>query len=344
MTIAHARRRFAALSRLRAPALAGAAALFLAQGAFADVMSGDTAPYPGWSDSWRLRSMGDVPCGTLGLSGYPGNACGQAPGEEDSGPDESVDGPGSMDDDDSGARSERFWRPDAAPRHIGPEDSEPGIMERPEGRGSDDRGLGGPEAAAGGAALSGPNEPVLDVSDLGSGVGSWPSKAGRATVWAAKDVAWRSGNAWSNGGWDVYLPFYAWHPAWVYSSQQRADFHDKAWGLGVGKSWEDARGNQDLIYAMAFIESHGHVEPIAGYARQWFTAPIAGSLRLGGGYTVGVTSRPDVMSGVPFPLALPVVSAQAGRFSLMSAIVPGAGGIRAALVWARVRLGDSPGL
>ena len=149
----------------------------------------------------------------------------------------------------------------------------------------------------------------------------------------------RSVNAWQNGPWDVYIPFYAWHPAWAYDAPTRHAFHSAALGAGIGKRWEDANGNEDLIYAMAFIESHGHVEPIAGYARQWFTRPLVGDLRLGGGYTIGVTSRPDILSGVPFPLALPVVSAKAGRFSLMSAIVPGAGGIRAALVWSRIELG-----
>jgi len=156
---------------------------------------------------------------------------------------------------------------------------------------------------------------------------------------SAIDVKDRSVNAWDNGGWDAYLPFYSYHPAWVYSAETRHNFHDDAWGAGVGKHWEDKNGNEDLVYAMVFTESHGHAEPIVGYARQWYTDPIVGDFKVGGGYTVGITSRPDIWSGVPFPLALPVISAKAGRFSLMSAIVPDTKGLRAMLFWARVELG-----
>ena len=59
---------------------------------------------------------------------------------------------------------------------------------------------------------------------------------------------------------------------------------------------------------MAFLDSHSKVEPIAGYGFLKI-GRVSENFRLGAGYTVFLTARHDIMSYVPFPGVLPLVSA-----------------------------------
>lgn len=123
------------------------------------------------------------------------------------------------------------------------------------------------------------------------------------------------------GSWDLYLTGYAWHID-GYSDEQRHALNAKSWGGGAGKHWTDERGNEDILFAFVFLDSHVRPEPIGGYARQWFTPPVLGGLSVGGGFFAGFTARKDVMSYLPVPLALPVASVRYRRASVMGAFIP----------------------
>lgn len=97
--------------------------------------------------------------------------------------------------------------------------------------------------------------------------------------------------------------------------------HDGSW-RGAGKHWTEANGNEDIPSAFAFPDSHHNFEPIGGYARQWYTFPVLGSLQAGGGFFVGVTARSDVAHYLPLPLALPIGSIRYRRASVMATIIP----------------------
>lgn len=140
-----------------------------------------------------------------------------------------------------------------------------------------------------------------------------------------------------DGSWDLYLTGYGWHID-GYTDSHRASLNARSWGGGAGKHWTDANGNEDILFAFVFLDSHDHPEPIGGYARQWYTEPVLGGLSLGGGYFLGLTARDDVASYLPLPLALPVASVRYRRLSAMGTFIPRLGGLNkgdVAFFWAR---------
>lgn len=140
-----------------------------------------------------------------------------------------------------------------------------------------------------------------------------------------------------HGSWDLYLTGYGWHID-GYTPSYRASLNARSWGGGAGKHWTDASGNEDIVFAFVFLDSHDHPEPIGGYARQWYTRPVFGGLALGGGYFIGVTARDDVLHYVPLPLALPIASVRYRKLSAMGTVIPRLGGLNkgdVAFFWMR---------
>ncbi|VEG91612.1 lipid IV(A) palmitoyltransferase PagP [Legionella spiritensis] len=129
---------------------------------------------------------------------------------------------------------------------------------------------------------------------------------------------------WNEGHTEVYLPFYAWHNRYAYTEEKlsKTIYNEKAWGFGLGKGFDDEDGDWHGLYAMAFLDSHNHVQPIAGYAFLK-TAHIKDSARLGLGYSVFLTQRSDIFNGYPFPGAAPWISIGYRQASLSAAYVPG---------------------
>lgn len=132
------------------------------------------------------------------------------------------------------------------------------------------------------------------------------------------DSIWRSDQS------DLYLPLHIWHNPAFYSSAKLATYNEQPWGIGFGKHRYDAAGNWHALYAMAFLESHNDVEPIAGYAFQKIWRPAAG-WRLGAGFTAGVTLRSDYHY-LPIPVLLPLASLEYGRLAIQSTYIPGGHG------------------
>ncbi|WP_240655691.1 antimicrobial peptide resistance and lipid A acylation PagP [Paraburkholderia phosphatilytica] len=105
-----------------------------------------------------------------------------------------------------------------------------------------------------------------------------------------------------DGTWDLYLTGYGWHID-GYTAEHRATLNADSWGGGVGKHHTDANGNEDILFAFVFLDSHGSPEPIAGRARQWYTSSALSGLSVGGGYFAGFTAHNDMLHYVPLPLA-----------------------------------------
>ena len=128
-------------------------------------------------------------------------------------------------------------------------------------------------------------------------------------------------NIYDNGTPDLFVTGYTWHDPATYTAAKRAQLNSHAWGLGWGKHIIDANGNDEMIYAMMFSDSHRNAEPVVGYAKQWLWDPV-GALHFGAGYTAGITSRADIFKNIPFPIALPLVSVGYGRFTLYGTFLP----------------------
>jgi hypothetical protein len=138
------------------------------------------------------------------------------------------------------------------------------------------------------------------------------------------------------GTWDVYVTGYGWHIDGF--DGRRHELNPWSYGGGAGKHWTDANGNEDVLFALAFSDSHHNVEPIGGYARQWYTKPVLGGLQAGGGYFVGITARSDVAHYLPVPIALPIGSVRYKKASLMGTFIPRIPGLNdgdVAFFWGR---------
>ncbi len=149
-----------------------------------------------------------------------------------------------------------------------------------------------------------------------TGMGSWLNQA----CAHVSDVA-------QNGKSDIYVSGYTWHDPSKYTEEKLNALNQWGWGGGYGKHVVDENGNEDLVLGMIFSDSHKNPELMVGYAGLWFTDPVLGGLSLGGGYTVGLTSRRDIFGGIPFPIVLPVAVIRYRQVSVMGTFIPSMGGV-----------------
>lgn len=139
----------------------------------------------------------------------------------------------------------------------------------------------------------------------------------------AKPACRRLHQIWDEGSKELYFTGYAWHNRHYYTEKKLATTHynEKAWGGGMGKGFYDEDGDWHGLYAMAFLDSHKHVQPASGYA--FLKVLHFGKASIGAGYSVLVTMRPDIFGGFPFPGAVPWLSLTLGNATVSAAYIPG---------------------
>ncbi len=135
-------------------------------------------------------------------------------------------------------------------------------------------------------------------------------------------ASYRLKQIWTEGKNEFYLPSYAWHNRYFYDQSRIHQYNENPWGGGLGKGFYDENGNWHGLYAFAFLDSHKNVEPIVGYAFQK-VYHLNEAVNVGGGFAILATARPDLNHGIPFPGALPWVSAGYQRVSLIVTYIPG---------------------
>ncbi|MDP1766706.1 MAG: lipid IV(A) palmitoyltransferase PagP [Methylotenera sp.] len=129
---------------------------------------------------------------------------------------------------------------------------------------------------------------------------------------------------WESQNYELYIPVYTWHNRNYYSDEKINEFNENPWGLGIGKYRFDEDGDWHAFYVMAFQDSHKEAEPIAGYGFQKVWRP-AEDVRLGVGYTVGITLRQD-MHYLPIPVIAPLFSVAYKKLAVQSTYIPGGEG------------------
>ncbi|NOU39934.1 MAG: lipid IV(A) palmitoyltransferase PagP [Methylotenera sp.] len=129
---------------------------------------------------------------------------------------------------------------------------------------------------------------------------------------------------WDSTDYELYVPISAWHNRSYYSSEKIDTYNEQPWGLGLGKYRFDEEGDWHALYVMAFQDSHSDIEPLAGYAFQKIWRPTD-DLRLGVGYSVGLTLRKDY-NYLPLPILAPLFSVEYKRLALQSTYIPGGTG------------------
>lgn len=124
---------------------------------------------------------------------------------------------------------------------------------------------------------------------------------------------------------EYYLPVRTWHMRWAYTREKIDSFQENTLGLGYGRGRFDDKGNWHGLYAMGFQDSHFKPEWLAGYGWKTYWR-LSEDVRLGLGYTAGVTARSDLGHYAPVPVILPLGSLDYREVSLESAYVPGGRG------------------
>lgn len=129
---------------------------------------------------------------------------------------------------------------------------------------------------------------------------------------------------WQSQDYELYVPINTWHNRSYYTQEKIDEYNEHPWGLGIGKYRFDEDGDWHALYAMAFEDSHDDIEPVAGYGFQKTWRP-ADDVRLGLGYTVGLTMRSD-MHYIPIPIIAPLVSIDYKKVALQSTYIFGGEG------------------
>lgn len=141
-----------------------------------------------------------------------------------------------------------------------------------------------------------------------------------------KPLCVRLHNIWANGNTDLYISGYAWHNRYTYRPEKIKQFNEAAWGGGLGRGiFDEVKKNWQGIYAIAFEDSHRHLEPAVGYAYLKI-ASLSNNLKAGLGYSILVTARTDINGGIPFPGILPWASVFYKQTTLAVTYIPGAAG------------------
>lgn len=140
-----------------------------------------------------------------------------------------------------------------------------------------------------------------------------------------KPACQRLHQIWTEGKNELYIPSYAWHNRYTYSPNKINTYNENPWGGGLGKSFYDEDGDWHGLYAFAFLDSHKNVEPIVGYAFLK-VLNLNENTRIGAGYGLLMTARPDIFHNIPFPGILPWVSFNYRKASLAATYIPGAKG------------------
>ena len=160
-------------------------------------------------------------------------------------------------------------------------------------------------------------------------------QAGEVADWA-KGIVENTKTAWNDGGYDAYVPFYAWHNRLAYDEEHLKKYNEISTGFGLGKSFYDKNNNWHGIYAFGFKDSNYHLETVAGYGYQknW-AIDDHGNWLAGIGYTIGMTQRHEYKY-IPVPMPLPIAGIGHKNLMLQAAYVPGLHNFgNVVLFWAR---------
>lgn len=143
----------------------------------------------------------------------------------------------------------------------------------------------------------------------------------------SSNLSWWSGikdslsQTWQSQDYELYIPVNTWHNRNFYPKEKIDAFNERPWGIGVGKYRFDEEGDWHALYVMAFEDSNNAIEPVAGYAFQKVWRP-AEDVRLGAGYTLGLTMRQDI-NYIPIPVIAPVFSVAYKQLAVQSTYILG---------------------
>ena len=158
---------------------------------------------------------------------------------------------------------------------------------------------------------------VIDTTPAGLARQGGDRPGGWADFWSdtqagAKRILEEGNSVW-------VAPVYTNHPTWAWDNRDE----ENGWpmGMGLARCVIDERGNERMLYAVAFVDSNYSPEPMVGYTwvARW---PLgATGLHVGAGYLAGVTFRADY-KWLPIAGPLPLAKIGSDTFSFYGAYIP----------------------
>jgi lipid IVA palmitoyltransferase len=160
--------------------------------------------------------------------------------------------------------------------------------------------------------------------------------ASNAYAWECKDWGeWFNDRcvgtkeAWKEGDWSLYVPFYTWHAPYAYPNRDQENAYPL--GGGIGRSVDTGRST-DMLFGMIFQDSHYKPMYVAGYGYLYNWGERS-SFHTGAGFAAVIWARSD-SNYIPYPGIAPIASVSYSRVSVMGTYLPF---IDVAMFWARVQ-------
>ena len=114
---------------------------------------------------------------------------------------------------------------------------------------------------------------------------------------------------------------YSWHTPWTWTAERRAMENSDAWGGGWARSREMPNGDTENVYFLVFDDSHRQAEFNLGYSWSTYWLDRDG-IQPGLGFTAAIIQRPDIASGWPIPVVLPLFSLRYQKVEVLSTYIP----------------------
>lgn len=128
----------------------------------------------------------------------------------------------------------------------------------------------------------------------------------------------------NNGSIELYFPIHAWHNREAYPKYKIDNYNEDPWGFGLGKYLSESKKVRKGLLIIAFNDSNRHFQPLMLYTWQKTFLYSKNFIRLSLGYMAGFTTRKE-WHWLPLPMALPILSAEAGPISYSNTYIPGLG-------------------
>jgi palmitoyl transferase len=114
---------------------------------------------------------------------------------------------------------------------------------------------------------------------------------------------------------------FSWHVPWTWTPERRAMENQDAWGGGLARSREAPNGDTENVFFLVFDDSHRQPQYNLGYSWSTYWLDRDG-IQPGLGFTAMIIQRPDIASGVPVPIVLPLFSLRYQKVEVISTYIP----------------------
>jgi palmitoyl transferase len=135
----------------------------------------------------------------------------------------------------------------------------------------------------------------------------------------------RIADTWRDGNDEILFSGYSWHIPGTWTDERRAELNENSWGGGYGRTVEEPNGDTHTVFYLGFLDSHKNWQSNLGYGWSTFWGD-RDKPQIGLGYTAMIIQRPDIASGVPVPVLLPLLTFRYQQANLVTTYIPNLGG------------------